>query len=69
LKDSDQKKQKFKVKKNLRKLFFFYNYPISKHREFKQQRTPKLCLVVDLLFKKIKERKKNEEKIQFLKKS
>jgi len=42
--------------KKTKNRFVFLQLPISKHREFKQQRTPKL--VVDLLFKK---KKKFEE--------
>jgi len=48
-------------KKSNHKHSFFYNYTISKHREFKQQRNPKL--VVDLLFKK-KKKLKNRKKIK-----
>jgi len=46
-------------KKSNHKHSFFYNYTISKHREFKQQRNPKL--VVDLLFKKKKKIEKSKE--------
>jgi len=46
-------------KKSNHKHSFFYNYTISKHREFKQQRTPKL--VVDLLFKKKKKIEKSKK--------
>jgi len=49
-------------KKSNHKHSFFYNYTISKHREFKQQRTPKL--VVDLLFKKKKKKLKNRRKLK-----
>jgi len=48
-------------KKSNHKHSFFYNYTISKHREFKQQRNPKL--VVDLLFKK-KKKLKNRRKLK-----
>jgi len=53
-------KEEIKKKSN-HKHSFFYNYTISKHREFKQQRTPKL--VVDLLFKK-KKKLKNRRKLK-----
>jgi len=54
--------KEIKRKKSNHKHSFFYNYTISKHREFKQQRTPKL--VVDLLFKKKKKIEKSQKKFK-----
>jgi len=54
-------KEEIKRRNQIITFVFLHNYTISKHREFKQQRTPKL--VVDLLFKK-KKKLKNRRKLK-----